>query len=700
MSQKMTIGNLDRILVVDDTTANLQLLTNVLTEHGYTVHPASDGELALRFVRSILPDIILLDIRMPGMDGYDVCRRLKADERTRSIPIIFISILEDERDKVKGFQAGAVDYITKPFQPEEVLARVRTHLRVQKLTERLEQEVRERTEELATTNQQLLQELAERRRTEALLRESEEKYRRLIQRIQAAVVVYGADTRVLTSNLQAQQLLGLTQEQMFGKAAIDPDWRIFREDGTDIPLEEYPVRRVLNSGESLRNLVVGVHRPGAQEDVWVLISADPVLDDNGKMTQVIMTFVDITARKRAEQKRQESEERLRLTLEATQIGIFDWDLEHDIWYASPEYFTMLGYEPEDGIGDRKQWLKRVHPDDRGHVEAKIREVLAGDCSADQLLEYKYEARMRHADGTYRWEYVKGFGIKRDQQGRLTRMLGIRMDITDRKAAEEMLRKLNTELDRRVLERTAELEAANKEMHAFTYTVSHDLRAPLRHIDGFMELLQKKAGTTLDEQGRHYMDAISEAANKMGLLIDDLLSFTYMGRHVLSFQPVDLESLVRDVIGEFEPDAAGRDIDWRIGHLPVVRCDAAMLRMVMANLIANALKFTRPRQQARIEVGSLPSQDAEAVIFVRDNGVGFDMAYVDKLFGIFQRLHRAEEFEGTGIGLANVRRIITMHGGRTWAEGKPNQGATIFFAMPVKVQGDGELKEHSVGGGRS
>jgi light-regulated signal transduction histidine kinase (bacteriophytochrome) len=228
-----------------------------------------------------------------------------------------------------------------------------------------------------------------------------------------------------------------------------------------------------------------------------------------------------------------------------------------------------------------------------------------------------------------------------------------------------------------------LEAANKEMHAFTYTVSHDLRAPLRHIDGFLELLQRKAGTALDEQSRHYMDAISQAANKMGLLIDDLLAFSRMGRHALSFQAVDLGTLVREVIGELAPEAAGRDIDWRVGDLPAVNGDAAMLRMVLVNLIANALKFTQPRKGARIEIGSLPGQDAEVVIFVRDNGVGFDMTYADKLFGVFQRLHRADQFEGTGIGLANVRRIISRHGGRTWAEGEVDQGASFYFALPLK-----------------
>jgi light-regulated signal transduction histidine kinase (bacteriophytochrome) len=224
------------------------------------------------------------------------------------------------------------------------------------------------------------------------------------------------------------------------------------------------------------------------------------------------------------------------------------------------------------------------------------------------------------------------------------------------------------------------------MHAFTYTVSHDLRAPLRHIDGFLELLQKTIGTALDEQGRHYMDAISGAARKMGLLIDDLLSFSRMGRHTMSVQQVELSALVQDVIRELEPDAAGRDIEWRIGDLPVVSGDAPMLRMVLTNLITNALKFTRPRQQARIEIGSLPGQTSEAVIYVRDNGVGFDMTYGDKLFGVFQRLHRADEFEGTGIGLANVRRIIARHGGRTWAEGEIDRGAAFFFSLPQSIQG--------------
>jgi light-regulated signal transduction histidine kinase (bacteriophytochrome) len=184
-----------------------------------------------------------------------------------------------------------------------------------------------------------------------------------------------------------------------------------------------------------------------------------------------------------------------------------------------------------------------------------------------------------------------------------------------------------------------------------------------------------------------METISAAANKMGLLIDDLLTFSRMGRHEISFKPVELGPLVQDVIGELAPDIAGRQIEWCIGDLPPVAGDAPMLRIVLANLIANAVKFTRPREKARIEIGSLPGENFETVIFVRDNGVGFDMAYGDRLFGVFQRLHRTDEFEGTGIGLASVQRIIARHGGRVWAEGELDQGAVFYFSLPRTLQGD-------------
>ncbi|MFH0730331.1 MAG: GAF domain-containing protein [Pseudomonadota bacterium] len=265
------------------------------------------------------------------------------------------------------------------------------------------------------------------------------------------------------------------------------------------------------------------------------------------------------------------------------------------------------------------------------------------------------------------------------------MADLTWEIAERKRAEEKILRFNQELEQRVLDRTAQLQVANKELDAFAYSVSHDLRAPMRHIDGFLELLENRMAGTLDDRGRHYMTTISDSARRMGRLIDDLLTFSRMGRNEMAKTPVDLAGLVQEVIRELEPETQGRAITWRIAELPAVTGDSAMLRMVLSNLISNAIKYTRPRPQAEIEIGSLPGPASEAVIFVRDNGVGFDMAYVDKLFGVFQRLHRADEFEGTGIGLANVRRIIARHGGRTWAEGKPGQGAAFYFALPRMLQ---------------
>jgi light-regulated signal transduction histidine kinase (bacteriophytochrome) len=273
---------------------------------------------------------------------------------------------------------------------------------------------------------------------------------------------------------------------------------------------------------------------------------------------------------------------------------------------------------------------------------------------------------------------------RDEGGNITGFVGLVYDLTERKQVEEKIHQLNQELEQRVVERTAQLTEANKELEAFAYSVSHDLRSPLRHIDGFLGLLKEQPGITFDEQSEHYMDTIAKAVKRMGELIGDLLSFSRMGRQEMTKEPVDLGALVDEVIHEFEPEAEHRAIDWHIGELPVVFGDCAMLRVVLANLISNALKFTQTREQTIIEIGALPDEpghENETVVFVRDNGVGFDMRYANKLFGVFERLHSFKEFEGTGIGLANVNRVISRNGGTTWAEGKVGVGATFYFSLP-------------------
>jgi light-regulated signal transduction histidine kinase (bacteriophytochrome) len=243
---------------------------------------------------------------------------------------------------------------------------------------------------------------------------------------------------------------------------------------------------------------------------------------------------------------------------------------------------------------------------------------------------------------------------------------------------------NSELNQQLERRTAELEASNKELEAFAYSISHDLRSPLRHMVGFAELLGQHATTALDEKSRRYTTTILDAAKRMGALIDDLLAFSRIGRAETRASTVSLRQLVNEVVEEMRPDLAGRTVSWRIGDLPDLYCDRSMLRMVFMNLITNAIKFTRPRERAEIEIGSF--EDGRGlVVFVRDNGVGFDMKYSNKLFRVFQRLHRSEEFEGTGIGLATVQRIIQRHGGTVSVEGSVNGGATLFLAVPPALR---------------
>ncbi|MCP4424330.1 MAG: response regulator [Chloroflexi bacterium] len=445
MSDKLRNESPNRLLLIDDNRADLRLLVEILSQEGYHTRPTLSGMAALESAHVEQPDLILLDLNMPGMSGYEVCQELKNDERTRDIPVIFISASDELFDKVRAFNVGGIDYITKPFQAEEVLARVDTHLTLYHVKQRVKSQ-----------NERLQQEIVERIRIE----------------------------------------------------------------------------------EELQNA------------------------------------------------RDELEERVRQrTAELAQTNI-------------------------------------------------------------RLKE----------------------------------------EIKERKQAERQIRQLNIELEQRVVERTAQLEAVNKELEAFSYSVSHDLRAPLRHINGFIQLLQKRESERLEESSGRYLLIIAEASEKMGTLIDDLLAFSRTGRTEMKFQPIDMTALVKQAIQGIDHELKERNIKWKIGPLPFIQGDAALLRQVWVNLISNAVKYSAPRSEALIEIDTVTERvdgDEDVTFFIRDNGVGFDPRYLDKLFGVFQRLHREDEFPGTGIGLATVRRIVYRHGGKVWAEGELDGGATFYFTLTKK-----------------
>ncbi len=286
------------------------------------------------------------------------------------------------------------------------------------------------------------------------------------------------------------------------------------------------------------------------------------------------------------------------------------------------------------------------------------------------------------DGSVFWESVTIIAIRKEN-GTHTGFVKIAHDLSERRKAEDEIKKLNETLEQKVIERTIQLEDANKELEAFSYSVSHDLRAPLRHIGGFIDLLLKNSSIQLDETGRRYLNTISESSHEMGNLIDALLTFSRLNRTDLLHTKINTNKMISRVIKTFDSETAKREIEFKIKSLPETSGDERLLTQVWLNLISNALKYTRNKETAVIEIGGI-LQANDAIFYIKDNGVGFDMKYVSKLFGVFQRLHKAKDFEGVGIGLANVKRIINRHGGTCWAESKLGQGATFFFSVPNAI----------------
>jgi PAS domain S-box-containing protein len=373
-------------------------------------------------------------------------------------------------------------------------------------------------------------------------------------------------------------------------------------------------------------------------------------------------------------RRAEAEERYVLAVQGSNDGIWDWNILTHEDYLSPRWKEILGYRDEEIANLDSSFFDLVHPEDRASVSEAITRHL------EKNEPYRVELRMRHKDGSYRWILARGEAL-RDAAGRAVRMAGSISDITDRKRAEAEILKLNTELEQRVQERTAKLESANKELETFTYSVAHDLKAPLRGIDGYSRLLLEGYADRLDDEGRLFLHNVRDATRQMDRLTNDLLAYSRLERQDVLLGQVDPRSLVEALLVERAAEIQARGVAVSVAvPCPSVSADRDGLTMALRNLLENALKFTRDTPNPAIEVGGRDSGDS-CILWVRDNGVGFDMKYHERIFAIFQRLHHIEDYPGTGVGLAIVRKAMERMAGRAWAESEPGKGATFYLEIP-------------------
>jgi PAS domain S-box-containing protein len=491
------------------------------------------------------------------------------------------------------------------------------------------------------------------------LRASELSYRRLFEAAKDGILILDVDTgRINDVNPFLFNLLSFSRDEMMGKTVgeLSP----FK----DIESNKIMLERLQTDGYVRYEDLPLETRDGRNIAVEFVSNVYQA----GEKKVIQCNVRDITARKQAEA----TSNLLAAIVKSSNDAIIGKDLSGSItsWNKGAE--KIFGYTADEMLGTS---IMRLIPPDRLSEENDILQKIKYGESVDN-----FETRRQTRDGSLIDVLITVSPIV-NAVGKVVGISKMVHDISERKTAEGKIHQLNVELERRVAERTAQLQIVNEELEAFSYSVSHDLRAPLRHVMGFVELLQKDAGPSLSEKSLRHLTTISQSAKRMGVLIDDLLAFSRIGQSEMQKTRINLDELVREITSPFEAQTKGRTILWKIQPLPVVLADRALLRLALINLISNAVKFTSGRAEARIEIGCAPAGDGETVIFIRDNGAGFDPKYAGKLFGVFQRLHNQDEFEGTGIGLANVQRIIRRHGGHAWAEGVVDTGATFYFSIP-------------------
>lgn len=623
----------------------------------------------------------------------------------------------------------------------------------------------------------------------------EVKYQNLFNTMIQGVVYQDEKGKISSANPAAEEILGLTLDQMQGRTSTDPMWHAIREDGSPWPGDEHPSMIALVSGEEVKNALMGVFNPVTDGYTWINIHAVPLFRPGEERPyEVFTTFEDVTFRKKNLELLKKSEMLYHDLVETSQDLIWQCDEEGRYTYLNPAWEEVLGYKVDEMIGktftdfqtpayakrDMKEFKKLLHGDvvkglETVHLGKKGEEIhlvfnakfvrdqegaivgtrgTAYDITErkkrlEQLanISLRQEAILsaipdiitevdnkkvytwtnqagydffgqdvigRSADTYFEGEqdtlnqvkplfngaenviYVESWQRRNDGEKRLLAWwcrvlktasgeiqgaLSTARDITERNMAEEEIQKLNKELDQRVKERTAQLETANAELEAFAYSVSHDLRAPLRGIDGYSRIIIEQYEDLLDDEGKRFLGNIRSSTKKMDRLINDLLHLARVSRADFQATTIDMNALVSSVFDEIIPEDDREKVVLRISQIPTAYGDPVLVRQVWTNLISNSLKYSKPKANRKIIIDSQTEKN-ETIYRINDNGVGFNQKYVHKLFGLFQRLHSEAEFEGTGVGLAIVQRIIQRHGGRVWAEGEEGKGATFYFTLPI------------------
>jgi PAS domain S-box-containing protein len=519
------------------------------------------------------------------------------------------------------------------------------------------------TTQLRQSLEKLEQEVVEVRQAEESLRRANATLQALIDYSPLAIIMLDLNSHILLWNIAAEKIYGWTAQEAVGK---------FIPFVSEDKLEELrTVFQRVNNGEVLTNLELQRRRKDGSE-ILISVSIAPLRDSAGKVYAQMSIATDITERKKAEQALRESEERLRQITSSLREVIWLRDNQtRQVLYVNPAFELLTGQTCENFYENPDIMFNAIHPDDREEVKEALDQRIKG-------VPYEKEHRVVHLDGSTRWVSSRSFPVRNDA-GEIYRWVSTMEDITLRKQAEEEILRLNTELEQRVVERTAQLQAANKELEAFSYSVSHDLRAPLRSINGFSHAILEDYAECLDDEGKGYLQNVLSGSLRMERLIDDMLRLSRITRSELYYTTVDLSALARDIAAELQKRDPERRAEFIIPPELTVNADLNLMRIALENLLGNAWKFTGKNPTARIELGMV-QHEGKPAYFVRDDGAGFDMAYAGKLFGAFQRLHGMNEFEGTGVGLAIVQRVVHRHGGQVWAEAETGKGATFFFTL--------------------